>query len=138
MERAAVETPGAGALTRGPAAPTLERPMASNEKRASTRYQVEIDMQVVAPDGRETPARTLNLSLGGGLVRVLTPISFQVGDRVRVSFRVPDLATPLVASADVRWIGDLDDALLGLQFMTGFRAKETWALGRFLEKQPPI
>lgn len=112
--------------------------MPSSDKRASTRYEVEIDMQLVASDGREAPARTLNLSLGGSLVRVLTPISFQVGDRVRVSFQVPDMAAPLTASADVRWLGDLDDALLGLQFVTGFRAKETWALGRFLEKQPPI
>jgi hypothetical protein len=112
--------------------------MPSHEKRASTRYQVEIDMQVVASDGQEIAARTLNLSLGGTLVRTLTPISVRVGDRLRVAFQVPELATPLTASADVRWVGDLDDAILGLQFVTGFRAKETWALGRFLERQPPI
>ena len=48
--------------------------MPPSEKRASTRYQVEIDMQVVTSDGQETTGRTLNMSLGGALVRV--PLHF--------------------------------------------------------------
>jgi hypothetical protein len=111
--------------------------MSSRDKRASTRYQVEIDMQVVA-NGHETTGRTVNLSLGGALVLAPTPEPLRVGDTVQVSFRVPELATPLTASAAVRWVGDLDDAMLGLSFTTGFRAKETWALGRFLERQTPV
>ena len=111
--------------------------MSSSFKRASTRYQVEIDMHVVA-DGREATGRTLDLSLGGTLVRVPATPTLRVGERVHVSFRVPELQAPLTASADVRWVGDLDEALVGLQFVTGFRAKETWALGRYLEKQTPI
>lgn len=111
--------------------------MPPNDKRASTRYQVEIDMHVVA-EGREATGRTLNLSLGGSLVLVPATPPLRVGERVQISFRVPELAAPLTASADVRWVGDLDEALVGLQFATGFRAKETWALGRFLEKQMPV
>lgn len=111
--------------------------MPSHEKRASTRYQVEIDVQMIA-NGHEATGRTLNLSLGGALVLVPTPEPLRVGDKVQISFRVPELATPLTASAEVRWVGDLDDAMLGLSFTTGFRAKETWALGRFLERQTPI
>lgn len=112
--------------------------MPPRDNRASARYQVEIDMHVVAADGREATGRTLNLSLGGTLVLVPVTPPLRVGERVEVSFRVPELATPLTASADVRWVGDLDEALVGLQFATGFRAKETWALGRFLEKQTPF
>lgn len=111
--------------------------MPPSDKRASTRYQVEIDMHVVA-EGREATGRTLNLSLGGSLVLVPATPPLRVGERVQISFQVPELAAPLTASADVRWVGDLDEALVGLQFATGFRAKETWALGRFLEKQTPV
>jgi c-di-GMP-binding flagellar brake protein YcgR len=112
--------------------------MPSNEKRGSARYQVEIDMTVVGPDGQRTQATTLNLSLSGALVRTATLIGLEVGHRVQVSFAVPELTAPISASADVRWVGDLDDAMLGLQFVTGLRAKETWALGRFLERQTPV
>lgn len=111
--------------------------MPPRENRASKRYQVEIDMQVVA-DGQETTGRTLNLSLGGALVRVPSATPLRVGDRVQISFRVPEVATPLTATADVRWTDDLDDTVVGLQWVTGLRAKETWALGRFLDQQTPV
>jgi hypothetical protein len=111
--------------------------MPPSEKRASTRYQVEIDMQVIC-DGRETTARTLNLSLSGALVHAPSPTPLRVGDRVQISFHIPELVPPLTASAFVRWVGDLDEALVGLQFATGLRAKETWALARFLDRQMPI
>jgi len=112
--------------------------MPPSEKRAITRYQVEIEMRVVSADGQETIGRTLNLSLGGALVRVPSTPPLRVGDRVRISFSVPEVVTPLSASADVRWTDDLDDTIVGLQWVTGLRAKETWALGRFLEKQEPV
>ncbi len=111
--------------------------MPPSEKRTSTRYQVEIDMLVIC-EGQETAARTLNLSLGGGLIHAPTPTPLRVGQQVQISFHVPELAAPLKASAYVRWVGDLDTALVGLQFVTGFRAKETWALGRFLDRQTPV
>lgn len=111
--------------------------MPPSDKRASTRFEVEVEMHVVA-EGREATGRTLNLSLGGTLVLVPATPPLCVGERVRVSFRVPELAAPVTATADVRWVGDLDETLVGLQFATGFRAKETWALGRFLDKQKPL
>ncbi|MCX4239552.1 PilZ domain-containing protein [Paraliomyxa miuraensis] len=106
--------------------------MSPNDKRASTRYEVDLPMQVTR-DGQVALARTENLSLGGALVRLATELSVKVGDRVEISFRLPDLDKPLSAKADVRWVGDLDQGMIGLQFVTGFRAKETWALNRFLE-----
>lgn len=110
--------------------------MPPHDKRVSARYQVEIDMQVVR-DGQASTAVTVNLSLGGALVRVSTEPPLKVGDRVEIAFHLPDLAQPLTAKADVRWLGHLEEGLTGLQFATGFRAKETWALGRFLERQQP-
>jgi c-di-GMP-binding flagellar brake protein YcgR len=111
--------------------------MPPSDKRVSTRYQVEIEMQVTC-DGRETTARTLNLSLSGALVHVPTRTPLRVGDKILITFHVPELVPAVMAGAVVRWVGDLDDALVGLQFSTGLRAKETWALARFLERQTPI
>lgn len=110
--------------------------MAPHEKRSSTRYDVEIHMQV-QHGGQAALARTVNLSLGGALVHLTTELPLKVGDRVEISFRVPEHDAPLTAKADVRWVGDLDQGLTGLKFVTGFRAKETWAFGRFLEHQKP-
>ncbi|MCA9652771.1 MAG: PilZ domain-containing protein [Myxococcales bacterium] len=110
--------------------------MAPHEKRASTRYEVELEMEVVAGDQSVT-AQAVNLSLGGALVRIPTERPLRVGARIGVSFRLPDLDKPLVAKADVRWVDDGDPEVVGFQFVTGFRAKETWALGRFLERHKP-
>ncbi|MCH9680208.1 MAG: PilZ domain-containing protein [Deltaproteobacteria bacterium] len=107
------------------------------EKRASTRYNVAVQMDVTH-DGAMASGLTVNLSLGGALVRVPAEPPLRVGDRVEVSFRLPDLDKPLAAKAEVRWVDDGDGEIAGLQFVTGFRAKETWALGRFLERQSPL
>jgi len=111
--------------------------MAPHDKRTSTRFQVEIDIQLMHGEQRAL-GRTVNLSLGGVLLRASTEIPIKVGDRVEVSIRLPDLDRPLVAKADVRWINHHDPELVGIQFVTGFRAKETWALGRFLDRQSPV
>lgn len=110
--------------------------MAHHEQRASTRYDVEIEMEVARGEV-PTHALTINLSIGGALIRVSAEPLLRVGEVVTVSFRLPDLDKPLSARAGVRWVNDVDTSIVGLQFMTGFRAKETWALGRFLERQAP-
>ncbi len=111
--------------------------MAPHDKRASTRYQVDVPMDVMH-NGATAPGRAVNLSLGGALVRVPIQPPLRVGDRVDISFRVPDLDKPVAAKAEVRWVNDAEQEIAGLQFVTGFRAKETWALGRFLERQTPL
>lgn len=110
--------------------------MAPHDKRTNTRFPVEIDIQLVHRE-QQVLGRTVNLSLGGALLRVPAEIPIKVGDRVEASIRLPDLDRPLLAKADVRWINDRDPELVGIQFVTGFRAKETWALGRFLDRQSP-
>ena len=110
--------------------------MPPHEKRASTRYDVEIDMQL-SRNGDEIPATSVNLSLGGALIKVPASAGIKVAQRVEVAFRVPDLDKPLNAKAEVRWVNDVNREIVGIQFVTGFRAKETWALGRFLERQKP-
>ncbi len=111
--------------------------MSPHEKRASTRYEVVIAMTVTR-DGESTPARMINLSLGGALVQAALEPELEVGQKIEISFPLPDLDQPLQAKAVVRWEGNPNQSEFGIQFMTGFRAKETWALGRFLERQPRI
>lgn len=73
---------------------------------------------------------TQNISLGGMLANVPLDPALRMGERVHVSFSVPQSADPIEADAEVRWANATS---AGLQFVTGLRAKHTWALGKFLE-----
>lgn len=75
---------------------------------------------------------TVNLSLGGSLLRVVLEPAAHVGERWQLALSLPTLAEPLRADADVRWVGL--GAECGVQFATGFRARETWALGQWLDR----
>jgi len=109
----------------------------SPDKRSSTRHEVAIAMEVIR-DGESNPGRMVNLSRGGALVQVALEPELQIGERIEISFPLPDLDKPLRAHAEVRWEGDPSASEFGIQFVTGFRAKETWALGRFLERMPSV
>ena len=73
---------------------------------------------------------TQNLSLGGMLASVGFEPPLQLSDRVLVSFSVPQLKESIEVEAEVRWTAR---GVIGLQFSAGLRAKQTWALGKFLE-----
>jgi hypothetical protein len=102
------------------------------EKRTHERIFVEQEIHVARGD-EEAIGLTTNLSLGGAQVRVELSPPAKLGERLRVAFRVPALPEPLEAQAEVRWRSELEPSLLGIQFVTGFRAKQTWALGQYLE-----
>lgn len=108
--------------------------MAGVEQRQSERFAV--DQAVEVSKGETVVGATMvDLSLGGLRVRLEEhAVGLEIGDHVRVSFAIPTATAPLRADAEVRWRSDRDTKLFGLQFVTGFRAKETWALGRFLEQ----
>lgn len=108
--------------------------MAGADQRQTERFEVE---QAVEVSKGETVlgATMVDLSLGGLRIRFETQTEgIAIGDHVRVSFAIPTASAPLRADAEVRWRSSLDTNIFGLQFLTGFRAKETWALGRFLEQ----
>lgn len=102
------------------------------DKRRTQRYDVEQPIEIYRGDA-EFLGMTTNLSLGGASVRVDLDPPGKIGERVRVSFRIPQLEDPIVVTAEIRWRDGMDAARLGLQFMTGLRAKQTWALGRYFE-----
>lgn len=107
--------------------------MSFAEKRTSERIFVEQEIRVRRGE-EEFVGSTANLSLGGAQLRVDLSPSAKIGERIHVSFRVPQLADPLEAQAEVRWRSEIDGAMIGIQFTTGFRARQTWALGRYLEE----
>lgn len=103
--------------------------MAFEDKRRTKRFDVQLALRVRRGD-EEVTAMTQNLSLGGMLANVPLDPVLQMGERVHVSFSVPQIPDPIEADAEVRWT---NGASAGLQFVTGLRAKHTWALGKFLE-----
>lgn len=103
--------------------------MAFEDKRRTKRFDVQLALRISRGDEVVT-GMTQNLSLGGMLASVDIDPPLQLGDKVQVSFSVPQLADPVEVEAEVRWTAG---AVIGLQFAAGLRAKQTWALGKFLE-----
>jgi c-di-GMP-binding flagellar brake protein YcgR len=102
------------------------------EKRRTKRFEIAQEVSV-ARNEREFVGLTQNVSLGGMRLRVELDPPVRIGDRLSVAITIPQLPQPLRAEAEVRWQNKADKATIGVQFLTGFRAKETWALGQFLE-----
>lgn len=102
--------------------------MADN-RRSSTRHDVDLACTFggSASDGIET--RISNLSIGGAMVK--NP-RMPMGQRVHISFRVPNHETAISIGAVVRW--STDDSV-GIQF-DGLRPKDVWALSKYLESLP--
>jgi hypothetical protein len=102
------------------------------DKRRTERFDIQHEVSVIRGD-TEVLGVTQNISLGGIKLRVELDPPPRIGDRLAVTLRIPQLDRPLRADAEVRWRDNHDKATIGIQFLTGFRAKETWALGQFLE-----
>lgn len=95
-------------------------------ERVETTLAIRIDRK-----GEIVEATTVNASLGGVLVRARFEPALQIGERVAIALSIPTVAEPVRADAEVRWVGPSGE--LGLMFATGLRAKETYALGQWLE-----
>ncbi|MBX7077629.1 MAG: PilZ domain-containing protein [Nannocystaceae bacterium] len=105
--------------------------MSRPDQRQAERLPTQLPVDVTAR-GTTTRGATINLSLGGALVRVDLPEAPRVGDRWRMSVSLPTLAEPIEAEAEVRWIGLTGEC--GVQFTSGLRARQTWALGQWLDR----
>jgi hypothetical protein len=103
-----------------------------SDKRRTKRFEIQHEVSVVRGDV-QVVGITQNISLGGIRLRVELDPPAKIGDRLSVLLKIPKLEQPLRADAEVRWRDNADRATIGVQFLTGLRAKETWALGQFLE-----
>ena len=95
-------------------------------RRLHERFDVELPV-VILHDGIEIPAATINVSLGGMLIKTERRIAF--GANVFVRVELPALKEPTELAAVVRWDRD---GQVGVQFST-LRAKDTWALNQLMK-----
>jgi len=106
--------------------------MGTAADRVHERHAIRREIQVTRGDD-VVDGMTEDLSLGGAQIHVQIDPPLKTSDRVRLKFTLPDLADPVTVDAQVRWVSDVDRSYVGVQFMSGFRAKETWALNRFID-----
>jgi hypothetical protein len=98
-------------------------------RRTTTRHDVELDATLTVAGGTPEPCTIVNLALGGAFI---SGRRLPMGSRVRLAFRLPVVEESVDSSGTVRW-GDA--AGCGVQF-DGLRARETWALGKYLDTLP--
>ena len=101
------------------------------EQRRSERFQIRQPIRVQCR-GENLEGTTENLSIGGAMIRLEVEPPLAVGERVRVSFSLPELSAPVEADADVRWVGG-ERYCFGIQFVTGLRAQAIWALQKLFD-----
>ena len=101
-----------------------------SSERSAPRYTVQVEVKVTIASERYT-ATTRNLSIGGALVDAAVKPAFNT--RVQLRFVVPTQEEPIKAGGVVRWS---DSTGFGVQF-DGLRARDVWALGKYLEQQRP-
>lgn len=96
-------------------------------RRLHERFDVELPV-VVLHGGAEIPGSTVNVSLGGMLIKLERPVAY--GSNVTVRVELPALKEPAELPAVVRWDRD---GTIGVQF-NGLRAKDTWALNQLMKR----
>jgi hypothetical protein len=106
--------------------------MSGAAHRKNPRFDVEHPVRVKRGD-EEVDAIMNDLSLGGARLVVALDPPPTIGDELGLRFSIPTLDGALDVRAQVRWRSDSEGVSLGVQFLTGFRAKQTWALGRYLD-----
>lgn len=98
-------------------------------RRQHERYEIELPVVVVAA-GDEISGVTINVSLGGMLLRLSKPMTFGASLVLRV--QLPSARESSDMDAVVRWVKD--DGTIGVQF-TSLRARDTWALNQLLKSK---
>ncbi|MFO7564569.1 MAG: PilZ domain-containing protein [Enhygromyxa sp.] len=99
-----------------------------SDRRDNQRFEVEVVVQIHHESGVvDWPSE--DISAGGMRLRVVGDPP-KIGERLKVSFRLPLLAAPIEAEGEVRWVDRGSPAVCGIQFSTGLRAREVWAINR--------
>ena len=103
------------------------------EQRATPRFAVD-EVAVVEIGDAVHEAWITNLSLGGAGLQLRAVHPMPVGGRMRLSFTVPGLDAPISVQAEIRWVSSEDQRTMGVQFVSGMRARETFALQGWLKR----
>lgn len=100
-----------------------------SDRRDNQRFEVEVIVQIHR-DGGVVDWPSEDISAGGMRLRVVDEPP-KIGERLKVSFRLPLLAAPIEAEGEVRWVDRSGvPTVCGIQFSTGLRAREVWAINR--------
>lgn len=99
----------------------------TDNRRSSFRHTVDLAVQVAIAGAPASAMRLGNLSMGGAYVADLV---LAMGQRLNVAFVIPTQDAAIEVGAVVRWT---DAGGVGIQF-DGLRARDTWALGKYLEQ----
>ncbi len=95
-------------------------------RRLHERFDIELPV-IVLLAGVEIPGHTVNVSLGGMLLKVERPIAY--GSNVMIRVELPALKERAELAAVVRWDRD---GTVGVQF-SALRAKDTWAINQLMK-----
>ena len=98
------------------------------EHRKQQRYERRIAIEYTVGDTWES-SFTKNMSIGGLYILAEEPFPI-LGTKMKVRFKVPTQKEPIEVGSQVRWS---DSGGFGVQF-DGLRARDVWALGKFLEQ----
>ena len=95
-------------------------------RRDHLRVALSTDV-MVARDRDTFPAVSVNVSTGGVLLDcgVIMP---GVAERLELKFSIPGLDEPVTTHAVVRWADTVRPNLVGVEFTTGLRAREVYAI----------
>jgi len=97
-------------------------------ERVHRRYSFKLPVTLRV--GEQTiSGETVNVSIGGMLVSVASPVAF--GSVVGMRFRIPALKEDTQVDGAVRWVAG---GSIGVQFL-GLRAIEVWGLNQLFKNQ---
>lgn len=109
----------------------------SSGRRVHERYELELAVTVIHPDGMVT-GKTQNVGLGGILLTLNEPLEpsspIAFGAQVKLRLFLAPLKEEAEIGGTVRWI---KDGAIGIQFGS-LRAKEVWAFNQIFRVAPPV
>ena len=99
------------------------------ERRVAERYayRIKVDTEF---EGTHFECESEDLSVGGMKLRFVEGTSPAVGSKVELRFHLPELDGEVKIDGQVRWLDRVDGKTCGIQFSTGLRAREAWAVSR--------
>jgi hypothetical protein len=99
-----------------------------SNRRSSERHAVQLEVEVTIAEQLHK-AKTRDLSLGGVFIYSKAKPAFNT--RVHLRFAIPSQKELIEVGGVVRWD---DPGGFGVHF-DGLRARDVWALGRFLDRR---
>lgn len=100
-----------------------------SERRDNQRFDLEVVVHIER-NGEVNVWPSEDVSAGGMRLRVDEGDPPNIGERFPLSFALPLLAEPVKAQGEVRWVDKGSPTICGIQFTTGLRAREVWAINR--------